>query len=227
MNQPKRILIVGRSPSVLVETVGILRGKGYATDATNQFDRVLDDYDVTGVDILVFGGMVPLDTKQYLREEISRRNPHAIVVQGLAGIAGLIVAQVEGVTSVDRKNDSEVSYDAARRSIHLTLNEPAQVAVQAWWATSLTPPEPRSTSMRVLDSGFAEGSHTIPLPSRIPMRASYVTVAVDATVHAFTVGAMPTSVTRMVPTSGRSADGLSGGGGLPPVAEVNTGVHGR
>src|SRR5260370_18846725 len=46
-NEPERILVVGRSPSVLVDAVEILRTKGYSADATNQFDRVLDDYDVT------------------------------------------------------------------------------------------------------------------------------------------------------------------------------------
>jgi hypothetical protein len=54
-NGPKRILVVGRSPSVLVDAVEILRGKGYSADATNQFDRVLDDYDAHDIGIVVFG----------------------------------------------------------------------------------------------------------------------------------------------------------------------------
>jgi hypothetical protein len=45
--KPERVLVVGRSPNVLVATVDILRAKGYSADVTNQFDRVLDDYDVT------------------------------------------------------------------------------------------------------------------------------------------------------------------------------------
>ena len=65
-----RILIVGRSPNVLIETLGILRGKGYSADATNQFDRVLDDYAAEDIDVVVFGGMVPPGTKQHLRQEI-------------------------------------------------------------------------------------------------------------------------------------------------------------
>jgi DNA-binding NtrC family response regulator len=93
--ETKRILVVGRSPNVLIDTVEILRGKGYSTDATNQFDRVLDDYDAEDIDILVFGGMVPADTKQRLRQEISEHNAHVTFVQGLAGIAGLIASQVE------------------------------------------------------------------------------------------------------------------------------------
>ena len=56
---PARVLVVGRSPSVLVATVELLRGKGHRADATNQFDQVLDDYDVSDLDVLVFGGMVP------------------------------------------------------------------------------------------------------------------------------------------------------------------------
>jgi hypothetical protein len=69
-NEPARILVVGRSPSVLVATVDILRAKGYSADATNQFDQVLDAYDVTDLDVLAFGGMVAAGTKQQLREDI-------------------------------------------------------------------------------------------------------------------------------------------------------------
>ena len=108
-NEPERILVVGRSPSVLVATVDILRAKGYSADATNQFDQVLDDYDVTDLDVLVFGGMVPADTKQQLREDISERNPHVTFVQGLAGIAGLIAAQVQAATSTETLDGGEVS----------------------------------------------------------------------------------------------------------------------
>ncbi len=112
-NEPERVLVVGRSPSVLVATVDILRAKGYSADATNQFDQVLDDYDVTDLDVLVFGGMVPADTKQQLREDISERNPHVTFVQGLAGIAGLIAAQVQAATSAEPPGSAEVVYDAA------------------------------------------------------------------------------------------------------------------
>jgi DNA-binding response OmpR family regulator len=72
-NEPERVLVVGRSPSVLVATVDILRAKGYSADATNQFDQVLDDYDVTDLDVLVFGGMVPADTS----DSCARTSPNA------------------------------------------------------------------------------------------------------------------------------------------------------
>jgi hypothetical protein len=221
-DKPDRILVVGRSPSVLVATVDILRAKGYTADATNRFDHVLDDYDVTDIDVLVFGGMVPADTKRYLREEVSQRNPRASFVQGLAGIAGLIAAQVEALTSQERQSPDgpEITYDIVRRCVRLTLREPAHVTVEALWGTSFTPPEPKSTTMRVFDGTLTAGFHETPLPDRVPFEASFVTVAVDDLVRVFTVGAMPDAVTRMAPTSANDKR-------LPDVAQVTTSTDDR
>ena len=216
-NEPDRILVVGRSPRVLVATVDILRAKGYTANATNQFDQVLDDYDVADLDVLVFGGMVPPDTRNHLREEVSRRNPQVSFVQGLAGIAGLIAAQVEAVTSVGRRGShgAEITWDVDHRCVRLTLTGPAHVNLEALWATSFVPPEPKITSMRVFDGSLEAGSHVIPLPDRVPSEASFITIAVDDLVRVFTVGAMPDAVTRMVPTS---ADDKR----LPGVGQVTT-----
>ncbi|MFE2421807.1 hypothetical protein [Streptomyces hokutonensis] len=216
-DEPDRVLVVGRSPSVLVATVDILRAKGYIADATNQFDHVLDDYEVTDLDVLVFGGMVPADTKQYLRGEVSRRNPQVTFVQGLAGIAGVIAAQVEALTADERQDPggAEITYDVVRRSVQLALKEPAHVTVEALWLTSFVPPEPKSTSTRVFDGDHGVGVHVIPLPDQVPFEASFVTVAVDDLVRVFTVGAMPTAVTRMVPTSANDKR-------LPEVDQVTT-----
>lgn len=223
--ETQRVLVVGRSPSVLVDTVDILRRKGYSADATNQFDRVLDDYDVTDIDILVFGGMVPPDTRQSLREQISARNGHVRFVQGLAGIAGLIAAQVDSITSTGDAHDSRVTYDEARRTVQVSLDKPAHVRVEAWWATSFTPPEPRSTSTQVADEQLAAGLHLIPLPAQIPSEASFAAVSVGSIVHVFTVGAMPHAVLRAVPTSGAAAGGAApppSSSALPPVRAVTT-----
>jgi hypothetical protein len=226
-NEPERILVVGRSPDVLVDTVEILRSKGFFADATNQFDRILDDYDVTNLDILVFGGMVPPDTKKYLREEVGSRNPEVTFVQGLAGIAGLIAAQVEGVAWADPASETEVSYDAVRRTVKVNMHDSAHVTVDAYWHTSFTPPQPRSTTMQVLDTELDKGLHTMPLPAEVPSEASFVTVAVGAAVHAFTVGPMPQAVMRMVSTGGSAPAGSAGTGrsALPSVAPITTHGH--
>jgi hypothetical protein len=213
---PKRVLVVGRSPSVILDAADILRSKGFHADATNQFDGVLTEYDTTNLDVVVFGGMVPPKAKQYLREEISKVNGHVTFVQGLGGIAGLIAAQVEAVTS-SAGDDNGVAYDTTNRTVRLTLREPAQVVVEAWWATSFTPPEPRSTSMRVIDSHFDSGEYSIPIPAEVPPVASFVTVSVGPAVRAFTVGAVPEAVIGMVPTGDPNQPTA-----LPPVRAVAT-----
>jgi hypothetical protein len=177
--------------------------------------------------------MVPADTKQHLRQQIGERNAHVTFVQGLAGIAGLIAAQVEGVITAGEPDDSHVVYDEDQRSVHLTLHKTARVTVQAWWATSFTPPEPKSTSMQVLDAELQEGSYSIALPAEVPSVASFLAVTIGPAVRTFTVGAMPQSVMSMVPTTGRPTTGRPATGSpppssqLPPVSEVNTRSHDR
>jgi hypothetical protein len=214
-NEPERVLVVGRSPNALVAIVDILRARGYSADATNQFDQVLDDYDVTDLDVLVFGGMVPADTKQKLREDVSERNPHVTFVQGLAGIAGLIAAQVQAATSADALDNGEIVYDAAQRSVQLRLDDPATVTVEAWWATSFVPPEPESASMYVFDGRLDAGSHTIPLPDQVPSEASFAGVTVGSFTRVFTVGPFPASVARLAPASATDQR-------LPEVGQVTT-----
>src|SRR5258708_5108351 len=114
---PGRILVIGRSPSVILDIAEILRGKGFHADATNQFDEVLAQYYTTNLAIVVFGGMVPPATKRHLRDEISKVNRRATFVQGLAGIAGVVAAQVEGAASASGDDGVGVTYDAARRTL--------------------------------------------------------------------------------------------------------------
>jgi hypothetical protein len=195
-NPPARILAIGRSETVLSELVTILREKGYAAGATNEFDRTLDLFDAEQLDLVVFGGMVPPDTKEHLREQISGRNPAITFVQGYAGIPGLIAKQVEAALGVGTAGPTaSVTYDAESRSIGISLGGPQDVTIIAWWHTSFVPPEPRSTSRVVLDEELDTGAHTITIPDDVPAQASFATVSIGPSVHAFIVGPMPSGTT--------------------------------
>jgi hypothetical protein len=195
-NRLARILVIGRSESVLSEAVTILREKGYAAGATNEFDRTLDLFDAGQLDLVVFGGMVPPDTKQHLREQISAQNPAVAFVQGYAGIPGLIAKQVEAALSHGTTGPAaSVTYDARSRSIGISLDAPQDVTVTAWWHTSFAPPEPKSTSRVILDEELPTGAHTIAIPEEVPAQASFATVSTGPSVHAFIVGPMPSGTT--------------------------------
>jgi hypothetical protein len=212
---PARVLVVGRSPGVLLAAVELLRGQGHLADATNQFDQVLDDYDVSDLDVLVFGGMVPADTKRYLCDEIAKRNPGITFVQGLAGIPGVIAAQVDAVTHGVSSGAAEIGYDPEGRTVRVKLPDAARVTIEALWMTSWRPPEPASTSMPVFDGELAAGSHDIGLPDRVPSEGSFATVTAGAQVRVLTVGPLPDAVLRMVPRSATDQR-------LPDVATVTT-----
>jgi hypothetical protein len=189
-----RVLIIGRSENVLSETVQILRGQGQAAGASNDFADVMNLFDMNAVDIVVFGGMVPPDTKELLRRQISDRNPAMTFIQGLAGIAGLIVAQVQASRTGDATGLA-VTYDPQARTVDLHLDRPEEVQVVAWWATSFIPPEPLSTSLVLLDASLPAGQHAVPLPEEVPSQASFVTVAAGDAVQALVVGPMPAGTT--------------------------------
>jgi len=195
-NHPARILVIGRSETVLTELVAILRDKGHAAGATNEFDRTLDLFDAGQLDLVVFGGMVPPDTKQRLRQQISARNPAATFVQGYAGIPGVIAAQVEAtLTDGTTGPAASVTYHALSRSIGIPLDRPQHVTVIAWWHTSFAPPEPKSTARVILDEELPAGAHTIAIPDEVPAQASFATVSIGRSVHAFIVRLMPSGTT--------------------------------
>jgi hypothetical protein len=195
-SRPARILVIGRSETVLSELVTILRDKGHAAGATSELDRALDLFDAGQLDLVVFGGMVPPDTREHLREQISARNPAAAFVQGYAGIPGLVAEQAEAALSDGTtRPGASVTYDTRSRSIGLSLDRPQDVTVIAWWHTSFVPPEPKSTSRVILDGELPAGPHTIAIPDEVPAQASFATVSAGPSVRAFIVGPMPGGTT--------------------------------
>jgi hypothetical protein len=188
-DKPQRsVLLIGKSQLVLDESVAGLRDLGYKADATNDFTDITGRFDVKEIDLVVFGGQVPPDRKAELREEIGASNPRVSFVQGLAGIPGLIINQVQGAFATNHQDSSRApTYTPDDRSIRLTLAEPADVRVTVWWQTSFVPPDPKSDSLLLLDDRLADGDHAIPVPEHVPPKAAFATVKVDAAIYAFSI----------------------------------------
>jgi hypothetical protein len=188
-NSPQRsVLLLGKSQLVLDDAVAGLHGLGHHAEATDDFADVTARFDLNEIDLVVFGGQVPPDRNAELREQISAINPRAIFVQGLAGIPGLIVDQVEGaLASQDHDPNRAPTFTPQPRSIRVTLTGPAAVKVSIWWQTSFVPPDPKSESLLLLDDRLPAGDHAIPVPDLVPPRAAFATVQVDAAIHAFSI----------------------------------------
>jgi hypothetical protein len=182
------VLLIGKSQLVLDEAVAGLRALGHEAQGTNNFADITGRCDVARIDLIVFGGQVPPDRKAELREEIGAINPRMIFVQGLAGISGLIIDQVQGAFTADHQDPSRPpTYTSDDRTIRVSLAQPAHVKVTAWWQTAFVPPDPTSDSVVLLDGHLDGGDHTVAVPDHVPRQAAFATVQVDAAVHAFSI----------------------------------------
>jgi hypothetical protein len=185
------VLVIGRSENVLSETVQILRDNGQSAGATNDFQNVLTLFEPTAVSAVVFGGMVPPDMKESLRAQLRAANAKIEFIQGLAGIPGLIAAQVEAALVPALDDAGTAGYDPARRVIELTLDSPQRVRLVGFWGTSFVPPEPASTFEEIFNEPLSSGRHVLPLPEWFPDVGSFVVVRAGSLVQVFTVGPMP------------------------------------
>jgi hypothetical protein len=184
----QRVLVLGKSQLVLDEVVARLADVGHTAHATNDFRDVVERFDVREIDLVVFGGRVPADRKAELREEIAAINPGVIFVQGLAGIPGLIVDQIQGAFAADKHQPRHAAtFTSTDRTIRFTLTEPAQVEVTAWWGTSFVPPDPKSDSLTLLNDRLAAGDHMLTIPGHIPTSTAFATVHIDSTIETFSI----------------------------------------
>lgn len=172
---PQRsVLLIGASQRVLDEVVAAVRGLGYeAQGTTDFFGDITGQFDVTQIDLVSLGGLVPPDRKAELKEQISAINPRTVVIDSLAGIPGLIAGQVQEAFTAGFKDPAQApSYLPGERAIRLTLADPAAVKVTVWWRVSLIPPDPKSDSLVLLDERLPSGEHAIAVPGHIPPEAA-------------------------------------------------------
>jgi hypothetical protein len=171
------VLVIGRSQSVLDQTVARLGELGYNAQATSDFSPITGRFDPRQIDLVAFGGQVPPDRKAALAEELSAAHPQVIFVQGLAGIPGLIADQVQQALAGEHPIPGQApSYDATRRTIVLNLFAPLDVTVTAYWITAMIPPDPTSDSRVLSDSRLPAGEHTFALPDQANLDAAFATV---------------------------------------------------
>jgi hypothetical protein len=139
--------------------------------------------------------MVPPETKEDLRIDLAAANPTLIFIQGMAGIPGLIAAQVEAAAAPPPDAHASVTYDGDRRTVTITLKSPEDVRLTAFWGTAFVPPDPESTSQVIFEERMGAGTHVLDLPASVPTVASFVVVRAGTQVHPYLVGPMPHGTT--------------------------------
>lgn len=184
MERTKRVLIVGRSPAALLGAVERLRSLGYAANGSNRFGRLLEDYDVRDVDLILFGGLVPPEIRASVENEVARLNPSAHCESGRGGLAPLLAAQVQ---EHFQGSVPGVAYTPDPRSISVRLAERAMVRVDAWWG-EFVQNDIVAHSALIYEGETAKGTHVIPIPADVPEGGSFAGVAVGPAMSVIEIG---------------------------------------
>lgn len=181
-----RVLVIGRSKAVLDGSVELLSQAGYPVQATNDFEAITDQFDPQTIDLVVLGGQIPPEKKVEMREHISAANDAVTFVQGLAGIPGLITDQVAGALAGEQVIPGQTPvYDAARKTIGLSLFAPLDVKVTVYWITATVPPDPTSDSLVLHHGPLPSGDHAFEIPSTVSLDVAFATVSAGAAIWSF------------------------------------------
>lgn len=182
----KNVLVVGRSKLVLDASVELLTERGFHAQATREFDNITSQFDSRQLDIVIFGGQVAPDQKTEIRDGLGAANPQLEFLQGLAGIPGLIVDQVEAAAADEVLIPGQApTYDADKRAIGLILFVPLEVKLTAYWATEMVPPDPKSDSAVLHEGQLPAGEHTFPIPGSVALNAAFATVRAGGALWSF------------------------------------------
>ena len=216
------VLLIGKSQLVLDDAVAGLRALGHKADATNDFTAVTGRFDARTIDLIVFGGQVPPDRKAELKDGLAAINPQIIFVQGLAGIPGLIVNQVQGAFTRQEQDPSRSTDLHTRRPVDPPYPHRAgNRQVTAWWQTPFVPPHPKSDSLLLLEDRLAAGEHAVAVPDLVPPKAAFASVQLDKAIYAFTIATEPfsgrTARGRRASAGSRSARRLGSKGRSQPA----------
>jgi hypothetical protein len=180
------VLVIGRSRAVLGATVELLSARGYAAQATDEFEAITDQADPGRLDLVIFGGQIPPAKKVEMREEIAAANQAVVFIQGLSGIPGLIADQASAALTEEQPIPGQAPvYDAAGKAISLSLFAPLDAKVTFYWITELIPPDPKSDSLVLHDGPLAAGDHVFEVPDAVSLEAAFATVRAGGAIWSF------------------------------------------
>lgn len=188
------VLIVGKSQKALDGAVALINELGHQAEATNVFDAVLTDFEPSTYDVVVLGGMVPPELKVEFADAFRAANAQVVIVHGMAGIPGVLAAQVEEVASADAaevlvRPRFVAASETEPRQVVVTLAQPEQTEVTVFWGTSFIPPDPESTSLGLVTGELPAGEHAIALPDVVPDQPVFVSVRLGGAIFALSSAA--------------------------------------
>jgi hypothetical protein len=179
-----RVLLVGKRARVLSQLAEALRREGMTVRQETELDQVARHVDASAVDVVALGRAVPGARREAIITALRARNPSLRVVDGLAPITALLVAQVqealntpEGVSRIV----SSAGIEPDHRRVSVTLRRAADVTVDV----HRLDPFYRAHKERVHDGRLNPGRHVLRMKRRRTAGERFLVVRADrqTTVH--------------------------------------------
>lgn len=180
-----RVLLVGKRARVLNQLADALRREGMTVRQETELDRVDRHIDASTVDVVALGRGVSGSRRAAIVKSLRSRNPALRVVDGLAPITPLLVAQIQEALSTpagESRIVSSASIEPGDRRVSLTLRRQANVIVDLHRLDPLY----RAHRERVHDGPLSPGRHILPTKGRVTAGERFIVVRADrqTTVHA-------------------------------------------
>jgi len=177
-------LLVGKHARVLDRLADALRREGLHVRQETELDRAGTSLDGGTVDVVALGRAVTGARRQTIISALRASNPSLRVVDGLAPITPLLVAQIQEALGADSKEQgivSAVGIDHADLRVSLTLRRPANVTVDLYRLDYLY----RAHEERVHSGPLDRGHHLLPTRSRVTAGERFLVIRADdqTTVH--------------------------------------------
>jgi hypothetical protein len=180
-----RVLLVGKRARVLDRLADALRQEGMHVREDTDFDHARTHVDGSTVDVIALGRAVPGGRREPLVSALKAQNPALKVVDGLAPITPLLVAQVKEALT-DPGPDSRLVTAAGLLPgddrVVITLRRPATVSIILHRLDTLY----RAHEQRIHDGPLGRGRHTFLTRSRSTRGERFLVVRANdqTSVHA-------------------------------------------
>ena len=126
----KRVLLIGRNPTVLVQLAAALATEGFAVTTTNHVDLASQEFNAMEFDLIAFGRGVDEKTNAELKADFLAQNKAILLVDGLAPVIPLLAKQIQLALAVRQPTEKMITHISAQVDDRLTIQVSLAAACQ-------------------------------------------------------------------------------------------------
>ena len=177
----KKVLLIGRNPTVLTDLASALTKEDFAVQTTNLVEEASRHFDAADFDLIAFGRGVDETTNALLRADFLTQRPTVLFVNGLAPVIPLLVRQIKLTLSGYQMAERVITAFSCEQmdclSIHVTIRIACQLKIDLYQLNAV-----HQTHQQTLVSSFIlAGNYTFSVgkPSSVESTIDFLAAETD------------------------------------------------